>query len=99
MAMIVLVVEDDAGIAAGLHANFQKRGYVVDVCGTLDSAWSRPCPASPSTWCCSIWACPTAKATTWCGGSGSLPDSLMQVLIMTAAPSGQPHQGAEPWGP
>ena len=28
---------------------------------------------------------------------GSLPDSLMQVLIMTAAPSGQPHQGAEPW--
>jgi len=38
--MRILVVEDDTGIAAGLQANLQQRGYAVDVCGTLASAWA-----------------------------------------------------------
>ena len=38
--MRILVVEDDAGIATGLRSNLQQRGYAVDVCGTLDSAWA-----------------------------------------------------------
>ncbi len=38
--MRILVVEDDAGIANGLHSNLQQRGYAVDVCATLDSAWA-----------------------------------------------------------
>ena len=38
--MRILVVEDDKGIAAGLLTNLQQRGYAVDVCGTLDSAWA-----------------------------------------------------------
>ena len=38
--MRILVVEDDAGIAAGLRTNLQQRGYAVDVCSTLDSAWA-----------------------------------------------------------
>jgi len=39
-AMRILVVEDDAGIAAGLRANLQQRGYAVDVCSTVASAWA-----------------------------------------------------------
>lgn len=38
--MRILVVEDDAGIAEGLRANLQQRGYAVDVCATVSSAWS-----------------------------------------------------------
>jgi two-component system OmpR family response regulator/two-component system response regulator QseB len=38
--MRILVVEDDAGIAAGLRSNLQQRGYVVDVCAALDGAWA-----------------------------------------------------------
>jgi len=37
--MRILVVEDDAGIAAGLRTNLQQRGYAVDVCDTIASAW------------------------------------------------------------
>lgn len=38
--MRILVVEDDAGIADGLSATLKGAGYAVDVCSTLDSAWS-----------------------------------------------------------
>jgi len=38
--MRILVVEDDDGIAAGLRANLQQRGYAVDVCGGIAPAWS-----------------------------------------------------------
>ncbi|MDT0136864.1 response regulator transcription factor [Acidovorax sp. PRC11] len=38
--MRILVVEDDEGIAAGLRANLQQRGYAVDVCGGIAPAWS-----------------------------------------------------------
>ncbi len=37
--MRILVVEDDAGIAAGLRVNLQQRGYAVDVCATQALAW------------------------------------------------------------
>lgn len=38
--MRILVVEDDVGIAEGLQANLQQRGYAVDQCGTLAHAWA-----------------------------------------------------------
>jgi two-component system OmpR family response regulator/two-component system response regulator QseB len=38
--MRILVVEDDAGIAEGLRTNLQQRGYAVDVCDGVASAWS-----------------------------------------------------------
>ena len=38
--MRILVVEDDVGIAQGLRTNLQQRGYVVDVCDGVASAWS-----------------------------------------------------------
>lgn len=38
--MRILVVEDDAGIADGLCTNLQQRGYAVDVCDGIASAWS-----------------------------------------------------------
>jgi two-component system response regulator QseB len=41
--MRILVVEDDAGIALGLRANLQQRGYAVDACGSLASAWAALC--------------------------------------------------------
>ncbi|MCO5337758.1 response regulator transcription factor [Delftia tsuruhatensis] len=37
--MRILVVEDNAGIAAGLQANLQQRRYAVDVCSTMADAW------------------------------------------------------------
>lgn len=38
--MRILVVEDDAGIASGLRANLQQRGYAVDVCDSVAGAWN-----------------------------------------------------------
>ena len=38
--MRILVVEDDAGIALGLRTNLKQRGYAVDVCDGVESAWS-----------------------------------------------------------
>ncbi|CAN7610538.1 response regulator transcription factor [Acidovorax sp. LjRoot129] len=38
--MRILVVEDDVGIASGLRTNLQQRGYAVDVCDSVASAWS-----------------------------------------------------------
>ena len=37
--MRILVVEDDAGIASGLCSNLHQRGYAVDVCDSVASAW------------------------------------------------------------
>ena len=39
-AMRILVVEDDNGIAEGLRTNLRQRGYAVDVCDGVASAWS-----------------------------------------------------------
>ncbi len=33
--MRILVIEDDAGITAGLRTTLQQRGYAVDVCGDV----------------------------------------------------------------
>jgi DNA-binding response OmpR family regulator len=41
--MRALVVEDDPGIAGGLSLSLRQAGYAVDVCGTLDSAWTALC--------------------------------------------------------
>lgn len=38
--MRILVVEDDVGIAQGLRLNLKQRGYAVDVCNGVESAWS-----------------------------------------------------------
>ena len=38
--MRILVVEDDVGIADGLQANLQQRGYAVDWCDTVAYAWA-----------------------------------------------------------
>ncbi|GKT23235.1 response regulator transcription factor [Acidovorax sp. SUPP3334] len=38
--MRILVVEDDAGIADGLRTNLHQRGYAVDVCSSVATAWS-----------------------------------------------------------
>lgn len=38
--MRILVVEDDPGIASGLRANLQQRGYAVDVSDRVAQAWS-----------------------------------------------------------
>ncbi|CAB5679308.1 Transcriptional regulatory protein BasR [Delftia tsuruhatensis] len=37
--MRILVVEDNAGIAAGLKANLEQRRYAVDVCASVAQAW------------------------------------------------------------
>ena len=41
--MRALVVEDDPGIASGLSLSLRQAGYAVDVCGTVDSAWTALC--------------------------------------------------------
>jgi two-component system OmpR family response regulator/two-component system response regulator QseB len=38
--MRVLVVEDDPGIAAGLHSHLQAQRWAVDVVGTVSAAWA-----------------------------------------------------------
>ncbi len=38
--MRILVVEDDPGIASGLRANLQHRGYAVDLSDGVATAWS-----------------------------------------------------------
>lgn len=41
--MRVLVVEDDLGIAGGLRNNLEQRGYVVEVCDAVTTAWAALC--------------------------------------------------------
>ena len=89
--MRILVVEDDTGIALGLKSSLQQRGYAVDVCGTLRSAWAAlrseafdlvlldlglP-DGDGSQLVQRIRQAPAASA-------GGLPDTLTPVLIMTA---------------
>jgi two-component system OmpR family response regulator/two-component system response regulator QseB len=38
--MRALVVEDDPGIASGLAVSLRQAGYAVDVCSTLETAWT-----------------------------------------------------------
>jgi DNA-binding response OmpR family regulator len=89
--MRILVVEDDAGIALGLRANLQQRGYAVDACASLASAWSAlssepfdlvllDLGLSDGDGGDLLLQLRRARA----GAAGALPDPLTPVLIMTA---------------
>ncbi|MBH2018844.1 MAG: response regulator [Burkholderiales bacterium] len=88
--MRILVVEDDAGIAAGLRTNLQQRGYAVDVCGTLASAWAAVC-SEPFDLLLLDLGLPDGdggrllqRVRQSPAAAGSMPDPLTPVLIMTA---------------
>ncbi|MGV8805122.1 MAG: response regulator [Polaromonas sp.] len=91
--MRILVLEDDAGIAGGLRSNLQQRGYAVDVCGTLASAWAALC-SEPFDLVLLDLGLPDGDGGALLrrlrqspGGQGApdrLPDRLTPVLIMTA---------------
>jgi len=89
--MRILVVEDDAGIALGLRTNLQQRGYAVDACASLASAWGA---LSSEPFDLVLLDLGLADGD---GGDlllqlrraraaapGALPDPLTPVLIMTA---------------
>ena len=88
--MRILVLEDDAGIAGGLCSNLQQRGYAVDVCATLASAWAALC-SEPFDLVLLDLGLPDGDGGALLqrlrqspGGPGRLPDPLTPVLIMTA---------------
>jgi two-component system, OmpR family, response regulator len=92
--MRILVVEDDAGIAAGLSATLQQRGYAVDVCDRLASAWSALCAESFSAVLLDLGLpdgdggelLQRLRATAQVGAASAahLPDPATPVLILTA---------------
>ncbi|CAN7544238.1 response regulator [Polaromonas sp. LjRoot131] len=89
--MRILVVEDDAGIALGLRTNLQQRGYAVDACASLASAWSA---LSGEPFDLVLLDLGLADGDggdlllqlrqARAGAAGALPDPLTPVLIMTA---------------
>lgn len=91
--MRALVVEDDSGIANGLAATLRQAGYAVDVCGTLDAAWTA-LSVEPFDVMLLDLGLPDGdglelltrlRETGPAGRSGSaLPQGNMPVLIMTA---------------
>lgn len=91
--MRILVLEDDAGIAGGLRSNLQQRGYAVDVCGTLASAWAALC-SEPFDLMLLDLGLPDGdggallrrlrQSPDGQGAPGRLPNPLTPVLIMTA---------------
>ncbi len=91
--MRVLVVEDDAGIASGLSVSLRQAGYAVDVCTTLATAWAALC-VEPFDVMLLDLGLPDGDGLDLLArlrrlgergpGTGSLPQSDMPVLIMTA---------------
>lgn len=88
--MRILVVEDDAGIAVGLRTNLQQRGYAVDVCGTLASAWAA-LRSEPFDLVLLDLGLPDGEGGRLLervrqspSAAGSLPDTLTPILILTA---------------
>ena len=88
--MRILVVEDDTGIAAGLQANLQQRGYAVDVCGTLAGAWAA-LRSEPFDLVLLDLGLPDGDGSQLVqrirqapAAAGGLPHILTPVLIMTA---------------
>lgn len=88
--MRALVVEDDSGIANGLAATLRQAGYAVDVCGTLDAAWTALC-VEPFEVMLLDLGLPDGDGLELLtrlretGPAGrALPQSHMPVLIMTA---------------
>ncbi|MDB5928593.1 MAG: DNA-binding response regulator [Polaromonas sp.] len=87
--MRILVVEDDAGIAAGLRANLQQRGHAVDACGTLGAAWAALRSEAFDLVLLDL-GLPDGdggdllRRIRQSQAGDGLPDRLMPVLIMTA---------------
>ena len=88
--MRILVVEDDTGIAVGLQANLRQRGYAVDVCGTLASAWAA-LRSEPFDLVLLDLGLPDGDGSQLVrrlrqspAAAGSLPNTLTPVLILTA---------------
>jgi two-component system OmpR family response regulator/two-component system response regulator QseB len=88
--MRILVVEDDTGIALGLKSNLQQRGYAVDVCGTLRSAWAALRSEAFDLVLLDL-GLPDGDGSQLVqrirqapAVPGGLPDTLTPVLIMTA---------------
>ncbi|MFC5519763.1 response regulator [Polaromonas jejuensis] len=88
--MRILVVEDDAGIAVGLQTNLQQRGYAVDVCGSVASAWAALCGEPFDLVLLDLGladgdgAALLQRIRRPQRAEGELPDPLTPVLIMTA---------------
>ena len=88
--MRILVVEDDTGIALGLKSSLQQRGYAVDVCGTLRSAWAALRSEAFDLVLLDL-GLPDGDGSQLVqrirqapAAAGGLPDALMPVLILTA---------------
>ncbi len=88
--MRILVVEDDAGIAAGLSATLQQRGYAVDVCGRLADAWNALCAEAFSAVLLDL-GLPDGdggellqRLRAGAERGAALPDPATPVLILTA---------------
>ncbi|SFC30446.1 two component transcriptional regulator, winged helix family [Polaromonas sp. OV174] len=88
--MRILVVEDDAGIAVGLRANLQQRGYAADVCATLAAAWGALRSEAFDLVLLDLGLADgdggdlLRRIRQPQRATGELPDPLMPVLIMTA---------------
>ena len=86
--MRVLVVEDDAGIAAGLADHLGRLGYAVDTTGTLAGGWAALC-TEPFDIVLLDLGLPDGDGSVLLrrlrqAQSGRLPDPATPVLIMTA---------------
>jgi DNA-binding response OmpR family regulator len=91
--MRALVVEDDPGIASGLSASLRQAGYAVDVCQTVQSAWTA-LSVEPFDVMLLDLGLPDGegldllarvrRSTSAASSRSSLPRSDMPVLIMTA---------------
>ena len=86
--MRVLVVEDDAGIAAGLAAHLERLGHAVDCTGAIAEAW-RALAAEPYDVVLLDLGLPDGDGTVLLRRlreprPGRLPDAGTPVLIMTA---------------
>ena len=86
--MRTLVVEDDAGIAAGIQLNLQRRGWAVDVVGTLAAAWAA-LQTEPFNAVLLDLGLPDGDGTELlrrlrAARAGGRPDPATPVLIMTA---------------
>lgn len=89
--MRILVVEDDAGIALGLRTNLQQRGYAVDTCASLASAWLALSGEPFDLVLLDLGLADGDGGDLLLrlrharpGAPGALPDPLTPVLIMTA---------------
>jgi DNA-binding response OmpR family regulator len=88
--MRILVVEDDAGIAAGLRTSLQQRGYAVDVCAALALAWGALCSEPFDLVLLDLGLLDgdggdlLQRVRAAKSGEGNLPDPFTPVLIMTA---------------